>query len=458
MHHADGRSAASTQTGSDGFFVFDEVLPDEYYLKIDLPDGYLFTQPDAALSNDQEWQDSDVDPATGRTPNFTMASGDGNLNLDAGLVEPASIGNRVWLDENGDGIQDSGEAGVPNIAVELLQKNSSNQEYALVSTTFTDQNGEFIFANLQPALYAIQISQGPTFGYGFSPQDAGDSDELDSDINPQTGQTSDTLLEPGEDDSSWDVGLFSVPKVAITIDNNDLEASPNQSIIYTINYKNEGDIAADSVLITKEIPAHTEFDAASSTDGWNCIDDTECTYSLATVPSQEAKQLRFAVKVDAALPNSPRFFDHELSISYRSQSMSTSIPDVTQSTIEQIRFNPPQIIDLQDFDANLTGNNEILFSWELASENDVDRFQIDIMNGAGKSQTVSSVPAIQSESQYESLLRNDEIHSVGLDETFWLTAFDDQGNGIRYGPFHLQADRNSGLRDNSLYLPLILQP
>ena len=31
----------------------------------------------------------------------------------------AAIGDRLWLDEDGDGVQDAGEAGIPNVTVEL---------------------------------------------------------------------------------------------------------------------------------------------------------------------------------------------------------------------------------------------------------------------------------------------------------------------------------------------------
>lgn len=66
--------------------------------------------------------DSDVDPATGVVP-VTLAPGQTDLRIDGGLVPaaaPASIGDRVWLDSNGDGIQGLAELGVSGVVVRLM--------------------------------------------------------------------------------------------------------------------------------------------------------------------------------------------------------------------------------------------------------------------------------------------------------------------------------------------------
>ncbi|MBS0446571.1 MAG: hypothetical protein JSR59_11550 [Proteobacteria bacterium] len=56
--------------------------------------------------------DSDAD-ASGKTAVFTLAQGQMNATVDAGLAQPcnARIGDFVWNDTNGNGIRDSGEGG-----------------------------------------------------------------------------------------------------------------------------------------------------------------------------------------------------------------------------------------------------------------------------------------------------------------------------------------------------------
>ena len=58
-----------------------------------------------------EATDSDIDPATGMSDTVTVAAGETNLDLDAGIYETASLGDRVWVDSNANGVQDAGEVG-----------------------------------------------------------------------------------------------------------------------------------------------------------------------------------------------------------------------------------------------------------------------------------------------------------------------------------------------------------
>ena len=72
-----------------------------------------------------------------------------------------SIGNYVWLDENNDGIQDPGEAGIPNVAVELwLPGNDAvlgTADDTLSATTYTDANGGYHFGELTAGRYQVRI-------------------------------------------------------------------------------------------------------------------------------------------------------------------------------------------------------------------------------------------------------------------------------------------------------------
>ena len=48
-----------------------------------------------------------------------LVSGENDTSWDAGIV-PAAIGDRVWLDQDNNGLQNGTEPGVPGITVELL--------------------------------------------------------------------------------------------------------------------------------------------------------------------------------------------------------------------------------------------------------------------------------------------------------------------------------------------------
>lgn len=66
------------------------------------------------------------------------------VDLSAILADPAPIelGNRVWRDANGNGVQDPGETAIAGVTVRLF--NSSN---VLIATAVTDANGEYYFVS-----------------------------------------------------------------------------------------------------------------------------------------------------------------------------------------------------------------------------------------------------------------------------------------------------------------------
>ena len=76
--------------------------------------GFTFTSQDAGAD---DTIDSDVD-AAGSSPLFTIESADVVDGPDAGFL-PTELGDRVWHDLDGDGIQDLGEPGLAGITVNL---------------------------------------------------------------------------------------------------------------------------------------------------------------------------------------------------------------------------------------------------------------------------------------------------------------------------------------------------
>ena len=91
----------------------------------------------------------------------TLAAGEEDLTLDFGyepLPEPVTIGDYIWLDTNGDGVQDADETGLEGITVTLLDENG-----AIVETTVTDAEGNYIF-NVAPGTYTVEVAAVTTDG------------------------------------------------------------------------------------------------------------------------------------------------------------------------------------------------------------------------------------------------------------------------------------------------------
>ncbi len=120
---------------------------------------------------------------------------------DCDPITPSALGDKVFLDLNKNGIQDTNEPGVANVTVKLF--NNNNQ---LLSTTTTSNTGIYAFTNLQPGNYYVKFEL-PT-GYAFTTKDQGSNNNLDSDVNPSTGFTDVIALPNGTTDNSWDAGIY----------------------------------------------------------------------------------------------------------------------------------------------------------------------------------------------------------------------------------------------------------
>ncbi len=78
-----------------------------------------------------------------------------------GNYETGSIGDFVWLDANRDGLQDAGEVGIPDVTLALWLDSNEDGEYdTLVATEMTDENGWYLFDELPPGTYRVNVDEG----------------------------------------------------------------------------------------------------------------------------------------------------------------------------------------------------------------------------------------------------------------------------------------------------------
>ena len=69
-------------TDNDGFYLFDELISGDYYLKFVQPEGFVFTKKN---QEDDQDIDSDPDEITGKTDLISLTSGVVDLSWDAGF-------------------------------------------------------------------------------------------------------------------------------------------------------------------------------------------------------------------------------------------------------------------------------------------------------------------------------------------------------------------------------------
>ena len=187
----------TTNTSAGGYYGFGPLEPNTtYYIEFVLPIGYVFSpRYQTTYTND-----SNANETTGWTDAIiTPTSGLVNITIDAGLYRPASLGNYVWNDQDGNGVQDPGITGIADVNVTLF-----NSTGVKIATTITNRTGFYQFTNLTPGDYYVVFD--PPTGFNFSPKDNG-PDDRDNDANA-TGRTDPITLASGENNDTIDAALF----------------------------------------------------------------------------------------------------------------------------------------------------------------------------------------------------------------------------------------------------------
>ncbi|MCU7936950.1 MAG: hypothetical protein KZQ99_19095, partial [Candidatus Thiodiazotropha sp. (ex Dulcina madagascariensis)] len=203
----DAGFIASRETGSQGYFLFDEtdsgelIGEGEYLLGIDPVEfttsqeleGYVSTVsnvasplPNPADTNDngidqrdvpdtpldqvlstsillrayvEPINDDDVGPSGhGR---FGIQDANSNLTWDFGFYVPLSLGNRVFADSNNNQIFDPGESGINGVLVQLYQVSAPTVVYrstVSVGDPVTGEDGFYLFDDLPEDNYLVEIA------------------------------------------------------------------------------------------------------------------------------------------------------------------------------------------------------------------------------------------------------------------------------------------------------------
>ncbi len=211
-------STQITTTDAEGRYKFTDLNAGDYCVEFsNLPAGYVVTSKDSG----EEESDSDVSTtAPFQTETTTLEAGENDLSWDMGIYTlKASLGDRVWYDTNKNGIQDINETGVEGVTVELLTDCSRRGS---TQTTTTDADGRYKFTDLNAGDYCVEFSNLPA-GYVVTNKDSGE-EESDSDASTTAPfQTETTTLEEGENDLSWDMGIYK----SITHNNSNVDYSRN---------------------------------------------------------------------------------------------------------------------------------------------------------------------------------------------------------------------------------------
>jgi len=272
---------ATTVTGNDGSYFFgalDDTI--NYIVEFDNNSAALATfTPTQADQGADDTVDSDGDPTTGRTAAYDIGPGELYEDFDMGYVQKYSLGNRVFFDQNGNGIQDAGDAGIGGVTVEL--RDGNGDPFAVPVTTTTDGDGWYLFDCLLPGDYTVFIPDQATLtnyigtGAGLDP-DADTTDQDSHSVITAGGWISPpvTLENDGEPENELggagpqantatdinsnltvDFG-FTLPDVALTKTTATAAAVfPGDDVSFTITLTNQGGVDLSNIDLVDYIPA-----------------------------------------------------------------------------------------------------------------------------------------------------------------------------------------------------------
>jgi hypothetical protein len=125
-----------------------------------------------------------------------------SIEVRARNCSNSKIGDFVWNDANGNGIQNAGEQGISGVKVELFREDD-----VLYAQTITASNGFYSFENVEAGNYYLRF----TSNLQLTPSNKGTDDKLDSDVTNRFGSGTTDLFAvvAGEDNNTLDAGFYT---------------------------------------------------------------------------------------------------------------------------------------------------------------------------------------------------------------------------------------------------------
>jgi hypothetical protein len=222
---ANGNVVDEVAVGPTGAYTFNEVTPNTTYTMVlsttqgtvgnpapsaDLPFGWDNVSEDCCDNTGNDGNTNGITTVVVATTNVP--------EVNFGITQPLTIGNRVFIDVNQDGNRDAGELWIPGATVKLYKDNNSDgtPDGAAVQTTTTNTSGVYRFDDLTPGSYIVGVTppapaNGPAYLSTEGPAESSNpNDDVnwdDNGINTVAGETQSGTItlaggtEPTNDDT-----------------------------------------------------------------------------------------------------------------------------------------------------------------------------------------------------------------------------------------------------------------
>ena len=205
QRHDRGRTASSPPTSRDdaGNFVFTGLANGKYVMEIADNAGQLISYQ-GTTADAQAYQRA-----------VTVAGAD-VTGVHFGYAGLGPIGNTVFSDANGNGVQDPGESGIAGVTVKLYRDANGNSVFDpvtdnLVATTTTNGSGNYAFNDLVAGTYFVSIDKGQPALSGYT-----STTTTDQELANETGASGSTT----EIDVTLTAGVTTIRVIGGSLDMN----------------------------------------------------------------------------------------------------------------------------------------------------------------------------------------------------------------------------------------------
>ena len=202
VYDVDGKLVKSTETDVNGRYSFDNLPPGQYRVFVVDPAGYAPTLTNSVA-------DAAVDSSLGSAlSDILTTDGQRDPTLDFGFYKPTSsesveVGNYVWKDRNGNGLQGPGDTGIKGAILSLTDYDGmpvTDIFGRLVKKQTTKSDGKYLFKGLPPGRYIVRIQYPPNY-FPTTPS------KKDRGKNSSTIKATSLALNGGERDHTLDFGM-----------------------------------------------------------------------------------------------------------------------------------------------------------------------------------------------------------------------------------------------------------
>ena len=307
-----GNLVGSVTTDAAGKYAFENLLPGDYKVSFQAPDGYEATTSDAG---DDRALDSN-----GASASVTLVQGQTDDTIDFGAVGTGVIGDQLFVDvdQNGGSAPDAGDKVLPGVKVTLTWTGPGGMTRTF--ETVTDAEGKYTFENLLPGDYKVSVD--PTSLLEVEPlldvlthDPSGDaasqtvvSEEAKADKDKLADAfklTADLTLTGKKNsnlDQDWGFGISADTAILKEITTPDEEAqesfefTPGAQVTYTLTLTNNGPGAATGVTASDQLPEGVAFGKA---EGDGSYDAATGVWDLSglTLAKGEVKKIAITVTI-----------------------------------------------------------------------------------------------------------------------------------------------------------------